>query len=142
MVVVMMALGLSLMPAYARIVRGQVLAVKSSDYVTAARAVGASDLRIVAAHVVPNIWAPVLVIATLGLAGAVIAEAGLSFLGIGVAPPQPTWGNMLLDGFPRMQNRPMMAIAPGVAIWLLVLAFNCIGDMLRDVLDPTMRGTR
>jgi peptide/nickel transport system permease protein len=97
-------------------------------------------LRIIVRHIAPNVWAPVLVVATLGLASAVIAEASLSFLGIGVTPPDPTWGNLLLDGFGQMQDRPMMAIAPGVAIFLLVLAFNLLGDTLRDALDPRLRG--
>jgi peptide/nickel transport system permease protein len=140
--IVMIAIGIAIMPQYARIVRAQVLGVTGSDYILAARALGARDLRIILRHVAPNIWAPVLVVATLGLASAVIAEASLSFLGIGVRPPTPTWGNMLLDGFGQMQRRPFMAIAPGVTIFLLVLAFNFLGDVLRDVLDPRLRGIR
>lgn len=140
--VVMAAIGISIMPQYARIVRAQVLVVKSSDFVSAARALGASDLRLVLRHIAPNIWAPVLVVATLGLANAVVAEASLSFLGLGVKPPTPTWGNMLLDGFGQMEQRPAMAVAPGVAIFVLVLSFNFLGDALRDILDPRLRGTR
>jgi peptide/nickel transport system permease protein len=140
--VVMVAIGVALMPQYARIVRGQVLSVQGSDYVLAAKAVGASGLRLVLRHIAPNVWAPVMVVATLGLANAVVAEASLSFLGIGVKPPQPTWGNMLLDGFGQMQRRPAMSIAPGVAIFVLVLSFNFIGDTLRDALDPRLRGRR
>lgn len=138
--IVMAAIGLAIMPQYARVVRAQVLSAKEADYVTAARAIGATDVRIVIQHIAPNVWAPVLVVATLGLASAVIAEASLSFLGIGVTPPDPTWGNLLLDGFGQMQDRPMMAIAPGIAIFLLVLAFNLLGDTLRDALDPRLRG--
>jgi ABC-type dipeptide/oligopeptide/nickel transport system permease subunit len=140
--VVMIAIGVAIMPQYARIIRAQVLAVKGSDYILAARAVGAHDFRVVWRHIAPNVWAPVLVVATLGLANAVVAEASLSFLGIGVKPPQPTWGNMLLDGFGQMQERPAMAIAPGVAIFILVLSFNFVGDTLRDALDPRLRGSR
>lgn len=140
--IVMLAIGIAVMPQYARIVRAQVLSVSGSDYILAARALGANDPRIIIRHIAPNVWAPVLVVATIGLAGAVIAEASLSFLGIGVRPPTPTWGNMLLDGFGQMQQRPFMAIAPGIAIFLLVLAFNFLGDVLRDVLDPRLRGTR
>ena len=140
--IVMIAIGVAIMPQYARIVRAQVLSVKQSDYITAARAIGANDLRLITRHIAPNVWAPVLVVATLGLASAVVAEASLSFLGIGVKPPNPTWGNMLLDGFGHMQQRPAMAIAPGVAIFVLVLSFNFVGDTLRDALDPRLRGTR
>ena len=140
--IVMVAIGVAIMPQYARIVRAQVMAVKRTDYITAARAIGATDLRLIVRHVAPNVWAPVLVVATLGLANAVVAEASLSFLGIGVKPPNPTWGNMLLDGFGQMQQRPAMAIAPGIAIFILVLSFNFVGDTLRDVLDPRLRGTR
>jgi len=140
--VVMVAIGVALMPQYARIVRAQVLSVKGSDYVLAAKATGAPGVRILLRHIAPNVWAPVLVVATLGLANAVVAEASLSFLGIGVKPPQPTWGNMLLDGFGQMQRRPAMSIAPGVAIFVLVLSFNFIGDTLRDALDPRLRGLR
>jgi peptide/nickel transport system permease protein len=139
---VMIAIGIAIMPQYARVTRSQVLGVAVADYVLAARAVGASDTRIMMRHILPNIWPPVMVVATLGLASAVIAEASLSFLGIGVRPPTPTWGNMLLDGFGQMQQHPFMAIAPGIAIFLLVLAFNLLGDVLRDVLDPRLRGVR
>ncbi len=138
--IVMIAIGIAIMPQYARVVRAQVLSVKETDYITAARAIGANSQRIIFRHIAPNVFAPIIIVATLGLAGAVIAEASLSFLGIGVTPPDPTWGNMLLDGFGQMQNRPMMAIAPGVAIFLLVLAFNVLGDSLRDALDPRLRG--
>jgi ABC-type dipeptide/oligopeptide/nickel transport system permease subunit len=140
--VVMAAIGISIMPQYARIIRAQVMAVRSSDYVQAARSTGAGDSRIIIRHIAPNVWAPVLVVATLGLASAVVAEASLSFLGLGVKPPTPTWGNMLLDGFGQMQERPAMAIAPGFAIFVLVLSFNFLGDALRDALDPRLRGTR
>ena len=140
--VVMIAIGVAIMPQYARIVRAQVLGVRNADYILAARTVGAGGARILVRHIAPNVWAPVLVVATLGLANAVVAEASLSFLGIGVKPPKPTWGNMLLDGFGQMQRRPAMAIAPGVAIFLLVLAFNFVGDTLRDALDPRLRGSR
>ena len=138
--IVMSAIGIAIMPQYARIVRAQTLAVKEGDFVRAARSLGATGPRVIVRHIAPNVWAPVLVVATLGLASAVIAEASLSFLGLGVKAPTPTWGNLLLDGFGQMQDRPLMSIAPGLAIYVLVLSFNLLGDALRDVLDPRQRG--
>jgi peptide/nickel transport system permease protein len=137
---VMIAIGVGTIPAYARIVRSQALTIREHDYIQAAKLLGAGQGRIVFRHVLPNALPPVLVVATLGLASAVLAEASLSFLGLGVKPPTPTWGNMLLEGYPVLRREPLFAIAPGVAIFLLVLSFNFVGDSLRDVLDPRLRG--
>ncbi|MDA1062026.1 MAG: ABC transporter permease [Chloroflexi bacterium] len=137
---VMIAIGVVIIPTYARIVRAETLAIRETDYVLAAQMIGANTRRILVRHIFPNALPPILVVATLGLAGAVLAEAGLSFLGLGVKPPTPTWGSMLLDGFPVMRQVPIVAVAPGVAIFLFVLAVNFVGDSLRDVLDPRLRG--
>lgn len=137
---VMIALGITAVPTYARITRAEVLGLKSRDFVTAAHVVGASPVRILLRHVLPNAMAPLLVVATFGFASAIVAEASLSFLGLGVRPPTPTWGNLLLEGFGFLRTRPLMAIAPGTAIFLLVVAFNFVGDALRDILDPRLRG--
>jgi peptide/nickel transport system permease protein len=135
----MIAIGISATPIFVRLTRGQVLAVKVEDYVEAARAVGNPPWRIALHHVLPNVTAPLIVQSTLAIAGAVIAEASLSFLGLGQQPPQPSWGSMLNTAKNYMDNAPWMAIWPGLAIFLLVLSFNLLGDGLRDVLDPRAR---
>ena len=121
---------------YARLVRGQVLKVRELDYVQAARASGAPVVRLLAMHVLPATFSAVSVQATLGMAGAIIAEASLSFLGLGVQPPMPSWGTMLDAGRAHLFDAPHLTIVPGVAIALLVLGFNFAGDALRDKLDP------
>jgi peptide/nickel transport system permease protein len=126
---------------YARLVRGQVLKVKELEYVQAARAVGASGRRILFRHVVPAALPAVTVQATLGMAGAIIAEASLSFLGLGVQPPTPSWGTMLDAGRSHLFDAPHLTIFPGLAIALLVLGFNFVGDALRDRLDPRLTGS-
>jgi ABC-type dipeptide/oligopeptide/nickel transport system permease subunit len=122
----------------ARIVRGQVLVVRQLEYIQAIRALGASDLRIMAQHVLPNVIAPVVIAATLGVAGAIMAEAALSFLGLGVPPPAPSWGSMIADGrdLDQLRRAPWTSVFPGVAIGAAVLGFNLLGDALRDALDP------
>jgi peptide/nickel transport system permease protein len=135
----MIAIGVSAAPIFVRLARGQVLSVKVEDYVEAARAVGNSQLRIALRHILPNITAPLIVQATLAIAAAVIAEASLSFLGLGQQPPAPSWGSMLNTAKNYIDNSPWMAISPGVAIFLLVLSFNLLGDGLRDALDPRQR---
>ena len=135
----MIAIGVSATPIFVRLTRGQVLNVKVEDYIEAARALGNPPLRIAWRHVLPNILAPVLVQATLAIAAAVIAEASLSFLGLGQQPPAPSWGSMLNTAKNYVDNAPWMAVWPGLAIFLLVLAFNLLGDGLRDVLDPRQR---
>ena len=135
----MIAIGVSAAPIFVRLTRAQVLNVKVEDYIEAARAVGCSPLRIAVSHMLPNITAPVIVQSTLAIAAAVIAEASLSFLGLGQQPPAPSWGSMLNTAKNFMDSAPWMAIWPGLAIFILVLAFNLLGDGLRDALDPRHR---
>ncbi len=122
----------------ARLVRGQVLVVRQLEYIQAIRALGAGDLRIMVQHVLPNVIAPVVIAATLGVAGAIMAEAALSFLGLGVPPPAPSWGSMIADGrdLEQLRRAPWTSVFPGVAIGAAVLGFNLLGDALRDALDP------
>lgn len=122
----------------ARLVRGQVLVVRQLEYVQAIRALGARDWRIMLQHVLPNVIAPVVIAATLGVAGAIMAEAALSFLGLGVPPPAPSWGSMIADGrdLAQLRRAPWTSVFPGVAIGAAVLGFNLLGDALRDALDP------
>jgi peptide/nickel transport system permease protein len=124
---------------YARLVRAQVLAAREREYVEAARALGASDLRIIARHILPNIIQPVIVQAAIGMAGAVLAEATMSFLGLGVPPPTASWGSMLNDGRAHLFDAPHLVLFPAGAVMLAVLSFNFIGDALRDYLDPRSR---
>jgi len=135
----MIAIGVTATPIFIRLTRAQVLSVKVEDYVEAARAVGNSHLRIAFRHILPNIVAPLLVQATLAIAAAVIAEASLSFLGLGQQPPAPSWGSMLNTAKNYIDHAPWMAIWPGLSIFLLVLSFNLLGDGLRDALDPRHR---
>jgi peptide/nickel transport system permease protein len=132
----MIAIGISAMPVFIRLTRGTTLAVKAEDFVLAARAIGNAPWRVAIRHVLPNIVPPLLVQATLAIAAAVIAEASLSFLGLGQQPPQPSWGSMLNTAKNYIDNSPWMAIWPGLSIFLLVLSFNIVGDGLRDALDP------
>ena len=132
----MVAIGVAATPVFIRLTRAQVLSVKVEDYIEAARAVGNSHLRIALRHVLPNILPPVIVQGTLAIAAAVIAEASLSFLGLGQQPPAPSWGSMLNTAKNYVENAPWMAIWPGLSIFLLVLSFNLLGDGLRDALDP------
>lgn len=135
---VMIALGLVAWTTYARVVRGQVLVVRELDFVQAARAVGAGDARIVVRHILPNTLAPIIVLATIGMATAIIAEAALSFLGLGVQPPTPSWGSMLNEGRAFLRMAPHISTFPGLAIMVTVLGFNFLGDGLRDALDPRL----
>lgn len=139
-VTVSIALGINLFTAQARLVRSQALSVKEREYFAAGRAVGAPNWRLLFLHMLPNSIQPVIVQASLGVGFAVLGEASLSFLGIGVEPPTPTWGGMLNMAFQHMSGAPWLSFAPGIAIFLLVLAFNFVGDGLRDVLDPRLRG--
>jgi peptide/nickel transport system permease protein len=124
---------------YARLVRAQVLAVKEKEFVEAARALGASDWRIITRHILPNIIQPVIVQAAIGMAGAVLAEATMSFLGLGVPPPTASWGSMLNDGRAHLFDAPHLVLFPALAVMLAVLSFNFIGDALRDYMDPRSR---
>lgn len=135
------ALSLGGWVGYARLVRGQVLAAREREFVEAARALGASDLRIITRHILPNIIQPVIVQAAIGMAGAVLAEATMSFLGLGVPPPTSSWGAMLNDARGHLFDAPHMVLFPAVAVMLAVLSFNFIGDALRDYLDPRSRMT-
>lgn len=133
---VFIAVGLTMWVNVARLVRGQLLATRNLEYVEAARALGYRDLRILVKHILPNIMGPVLVVAAANFASAIVVEAGLSFLGVGVQPPQPSWGAMIKENYNFIiTNNPMLALAPGFAIMLLVLAFNLIGNGIRDALD-------
>jgi peptide/nickel transport system permease protein len=135
----MIAIGITTTPIFIRLTRGQVMAVKVEDYVEAARAVGNPHWRVALVHILPNILPALLVQATLSIAAAIIAEAALSFLGLGQQPPAPSWGSMLNAAQRFLVNAPWMAIWPGLAIFLTVLSFNLVGDGLRDALDPRSR---
>lgn len=135
----MIAIGISATPIFIRLTRGQVLSVKAEDYVEAARALGNPPWRIAFAHILPNILPALLVQATLSIAAAIIAEAALSFLGLGQQPPAPSWGSMLNAAQRFLTQAPWMAIWPGLAIFLVVLSLNLLGDGLRDALDPRQR---
>jgi len=135
----MIAIGISATPIFVRLTRAAVLQVKVEDYVEAARAVGNSHLRIAVRHILPNVVPPLIVQATLAIAAAVIAEAALSFLGLGQQPPAPSWGSMLNTAKNYIDNAPWMAVWPGLSIFLLVLSFNLLGDGLRDAFDPKSR---
>jgi peptide/nickel transport system permease protein len=132
----MIAIGVTATPIFVRLTRGQVLATKAEDYVEAARAVGNPHWRIAARHILPNVLPQLLVQATLTIAAAIIAEASLSFLGLGQQPPAPSWGSMLNTAQRFLANAPWMAVFPGLAIFVTVLSFNLVGDGLRDALDP------
>jgi peptide/nickel transport system permease protein len=132
----MIAIGISATPIFIRLTRAQVLSVKVEDYIEAARAVGNPHVRIAFRHILPNVIPPLIVQSTLAIAAAVIAEASLSFLGLGQQPPAPSWGSMLNTAKNYIDNAPWMAVWPGLSIFLLVLSFNLVGDGLRDALDP------
>jgi len=134
-----LALSLGGWVGYARLVRAQVLAAREREFVEAARALGASDLRVIARHILPNIIQPVVVQAAIGMAGAILAEATMSFLGLGVPPPTASWGAMLNDGRAHLFDAPHLVIFPALAVMLAVLSFNFIGDAMRDYLDPRAR---
>jgi len=135
----MVAIGIVYAPAFARVVRGSSLSVLGFPYVEAARSVGSSDLRIVRKHLLPNIMAPLIVLTTVYLSTAILTEAALSFLGLGTQPPEPSWGGMLNAARSYMERAPWLAVAPGLAIMMVVMGFNFLGDGLRDVLDPSLR---
>ena len=137
----MLAIGLTGVPIFARLVRGQVLSVRELDYIQAARSLGASGLRVMVDHLLPNVAAPIVVQASLAMPAAILAEAGLSFLGLGVQPPTPSWGAMLNTAKGYLQQDAWLAVAPGAAIFVTVLGFNFLGDAIRDALDPRLRAT-
>ena len=133
------AIGIVGIPAYARLTHGQVLSVREREYVMAARTIGASDRRIMFLHILPNVTTPLIVQTSLGVATAILTEAGLSFLGLGVQPPTPSWGSMLNAGRGYLEIDPWLTFGPGMAIFLTVLGFNFLGDAIRDVFDPSLR---
>jgi ABC-type dipeptide/oligopeptide/nickel transport system permease subunit len=138
---VMFALGFGLIPVYCRLMCGQVLSVKENDYVLAGHAIGSSNFRIMIRHITPNCFPPLIVLMTMMLGTAILAEAGLSFLGVGIEQPVAAWGSMVSDGYLYLLTHPVLSFAPGLAIMLVVFAFNMVGDGLRDALDPRLRGS-
>ena len=138
---VIIALTVGLTPVYSRLMCGQVLTIKENDFVMAGRAMGARNLRIMIIHLVPNCLPPLIVLITMMLGTTILAEAGLSFLGVGIEPPTAAWGSMVNDGREYLLTHPILSFAPGLAIMLTVFAFNMVGDGLRDALDPRLRGT-
>lgn len=136
---IMIVIGFVSWMGVARLVRAETISIRERDYITAARGLGISRLRILLVHVLPNVMAPVLVAATLGVGGAILAESGLSFLGLGVQPPIPSWGNILMTGKDYIYFAWWLSVFPGLAILITVLAFNLLGEGLRDVLDPRMQ---
>jgi peptide/nickel transport system permease protein len=138
---VMLALGIALIPGYARLMCAQVLSVKENDYITAERSLGTGNLRIMLRHIFPNCMPALIVLVTMQLGSAILAEAGLSFLGVGIQPPAAAWGSMVNDGRQYLYTNPILSFAPGIAIMLTVFSFNMVGDGLRDALDPRLRGT-
>ena len=138
---IVIALGIAMIPPYARLMCGMALTIKQNDYVTAARAIGASNQRVMLRHIAPNCFPPLIVQMSMMVGGAILAEAGLSFLGIGINPPGAAWGAMVSEGYRYLLTVPILSFAPGLAIMLVVFAFNMVGDGLRDALDPRLRGT-
>jgi ABC-type dipeptide/oligopeptide/nickel transport system permease subunit len=137
---IVVALGFAMLPGYARLMCGQVLSVKQNDYILAMRSMGASNLRMMLRHVFPNCFPPLIVLVTMQIGLAILAEAGLSFLGFGIDPPAAAWGTMVNDGRAYLLTNPILSLAPGLCIMLFVFAANMLGDGLRDALDPRLRG--
>jgi ABC-type dipeptide/oligopeptide/nickel transport system permease subunit len=138
---VILALAIGMIPVHCRLMCGQALSIKQNDYVMAGRSIGASDIRIMLRHIFPNAFPPLLVVITMDLGTAILAEASLSFLGVGIVPPTPAWGSMVNEGRSYLLTNSIISIAPGLAIMLVVFGFNMMGDGLRDALDPRLRGT-
>jgi peptide/nickel transport system permease protein len=140
LVKIIIAIGVALTPRIARLARGSTLSLKEMPYIEAARAVGQSDTKIIILHVLPNIFGDILVMGALWIATAIIVEASLSFIGLGVRPPTPSWGSMIRAGLDQLTNAPWLSMFPGLAIFLTVFSFNLIADGLRDIADPKLRG--
>jgi peptide/nickel transport system permease protein len=138
---VLISIGVAMMPTYCRVMFGQVTSLKNNDYILAARSGGSGSPRIMFRHLLPNSLPPLIVLLSINLGTAILMEASLSYLGIGILPPTPTWGNMVSTSQRFLLSHPQLALAPGTAILLIVLAFNMVGDGLRDALDPRLRGT-
>ena len=137
----MIAISFALIPGYIRLICGQVLSVKENEYVMAAHSVGVSKIAIMVRHILPNCLSPLIVQMTMMMGLAILIEASLSFLGLGIKPPTAAWGSMVYDGYKYLVMRPVLTFAPLLAIMLVVFSFNMIGDGLRDALDPRLRGT-
>lgn len=137
----MIALGISISPIYARVACAECLSIKQNEYVLAARAIGVKPINIMLRHILPNGFAALLVMMTMQLGFAILSESSLSFLGLGATPPQAAWGAMVSAGYPFLKSNPLLSFAPGMAIILVVFAFNMVGDGLRDTLDPRLRGS-
>lgn len=138
---IVIAVGIAGLPRYARLVRALVMQLRSTEFVTAARSLGGGTLRVVLRHILPNAFAPILVLLTLGLASVIIVEASLSFLGLGPPPPSPTWGRLIADGQPYLRSAWWISVFPGLAILITVISLNLFGDGLRDVLDPRTKNS-
>jgi peptide/nickel transport system permease protein len=136
------AISVVLVPSASRVIRGAALSIKEHPYIEAARVIGATDTRILAQHILPNVVPPILILVSIAIGSTIITEASLSFLGLGAQPPSPSWGNMLQEAQGQLERAPWLAIFPGVAISLVVFGANMFGDALRDVLDPRLRGSR
>jgi ABC-type dipeptide/oligopeptide/nickel transport system permease subunit len=137
---VIIALAVATIAPYTRVMHGLALTINENDYILAQRSMGSSHVRIMMRHILPNAFPPIIVLITMMLGSLILAEAGLSFLGIGIEPPGAAWGGMVNDGYKYLQNYPVLSFAPGIAIMLVVFAFNMVGDGLRDALDPRLRG--
>ena len=137
---VMIAIGIGMMAPYARIMCGQVSSARENDYILAERSLGASNIRIMFRHVLPNCLPPMIVVMTMNMGITILAEAGLSFIGVGIVPPTPAWGSMVYEGYTYLRSQPFLSLIPGFAIMVVVFAFNMVGDGLRDALDPRLRG--
>jgi len=137
---VIIALSIATLPGYVRVMHGLTLSIRENDYILAQRAMGSSNLRTMAGHILPNALPPMIVLITLQLGTIILAEAGLSFLGVGIRPPGAAWGAMVYDGYRYLSSNTVLSFAPGLAIMLVVFAFNMVGDGLRDALDPRLRG--
>jgi ABC-type dipeptide/oligopeptide/nickel transport system permease subunit len=137
---IIVAIGIGMMPGFTRVMCGQAVSVRENDYVMASTSFGAGHLRVMFHHVLPNCFPPMIVMMTIMIGMTILAEAGLSFLGIGIAEPAVAWGSMVNDGYRYLLVRPMLSTAPGIAIIVVVYAFNMVGDGLRDAIDPKLRG--
>jgi peptide/nickel transport system permease protein len=137
---ILISLGIAMIPGYCRLMCAQVLTIKENDYILAANSLGAKYQRILFGHILPNAFPPLLVLVTFNMGTAILAEAGLSFLGIGISPPDAAWGSMVNSGYKYLITNPLLSIAPGIAIIFVVVALNLVGDGLRDALDPKLKG--
>ncbi len=142
MTALVIVISVGMIPGSARIARGTTLDIKDREFVKAAKSMGSSHLRIVLTHILPNIITSLLVVATMNMSLVIMTEAGLSFLGVGISPPTPTWGNMIRDGFTFITLKPSLALYPGIALTILVIALNLLGDALRDAVDPHLKGQK